>query len=602
MAFNDYFHDEMDFLVELGGEFVKENGKLEPFLSPTDPDPDVRRLLEGFAFLTGRLRQKLDDEFPELTHSLMRVLWPHYLRPIPCMSILEFTPIAGAITERQTIRRGRKVEGRPVGDPPVKPCFRTCFDVDVLPITLTAAEYRAAGSGGVLDVALAPLPGVALDQCGIERLRLHLHSDRDSPVGAILYLWLCRHLAAIDITLVFSDGTKKTIQHPPDALQAAGFGDAEALLPYPDNAFSGYRLLQEYFSLPEKFLFVDLDGLGFLAGMPWTEQLILSFRFARPLDEHIRVRRENVRLHCTPIINLFEHDADPLRLDHRQTEYRVRPHSDQPRFFEVYSVDRVRGALQGLGRDRVFTEFESFRHAEQGAGLAEDDAETVGYYRLRLTPSVVGRGVEHYISFVTEAAVVGMPPTETISLELTCTNRNLPELLRVGEIALASDDSPEFATFRNIGKVSPSMAPPLDARLHWQLVSNMALNYISLLNVDALREILATYDFRAYTDQQARRASAARLKGIERVSVAPVIRLKGGLPIRGLSTTMELRESSFGGQGVAGEAGMYLFASVINEFLGLYASVNSFHELKVQGTERKEEYRWPRRDGLLPLL
>ncbi|MDU3889721.1 MAG: type VI secretion system baseplate subunit TssF, partial [Serratia liquefaciens] len=42
---------------------------------------DVERLLEGFAFLTGRLRQKLDDELPELSHSLMHLLWPNYMRP-----------------------------------------------------------------------------------------------------------------------------------------------------------------------------------------------------------------------------------------------------------------------------------------------------------------------------------------------------------------------------------------------------------------------------------------------------------------------------------------------------------------------------------------
>jgi type VI secretion system protein ImpG len=596
MSFNDYFQDEMDYLVELGGEFVKENAKLEPFLSPTDPDPDVRRLLEGFAFLTGRLRQKLDDEFPELSHSLMRVLWPHYLRPVPCMSILEFTPIPGAVTERQLVEKGRRVEGRPLGEPAIRCQFRTCFDVEILPITLTGVEYRNAGSGGVLELALAPLPGVALEQAAMQRLRLYLHADRESSVGSVLYLWLRRYLDEIEISARVAGEKPRVFRHPTERLVAAGLGDDEALLPYPPNAFSGYRLLQEYFSLPQKFHFMDLEGLGFLAEIPWIEELRLSFRFSRPIDEHVRIRAEHVRLHCTPIVNLFPHEADPLRLEHRQTEYRVRPHSDEPRFFEVYSVDQVTGAVQGTGRSHRFTEFESFQHEH------EWEEEMAGYYRLRLEPTVVGRGVETYISFATEGGQAGVPPVETVSLELTCTNRNLPELLRVGEIDGATDDSPEFTRFRNIAKVSPSLAPPLDARLHWRLVSNMALNYMSLLNVDALREILSTYDFRAYVDEQAKRGSEARLRGIERVTVEPMVRLKRGLPVRGLRTTMELRERAFGGQGIFGEAGMFLFATVLNEFLGLYASVNSFHELQVLGTERKEIYRWPRRDGLLPLL
>jgi type VI secretion system protein ImpG len=415
-------------------------------------------------------------------------------------------------------------------------------------------------------------------------------------VGSVLYLWLRRYLDEIEIRAHVADEKPRVFKHPVDQLQAVGFADDEALLPYPSNAFSGYRLLQEYFSLPEKFHFMDLHGLGFLSEIPWIERLTLSFRFSRPIDEHVRVRAEHVRLHCTPIVNLFPHEADPLRLEHRQTEYRVRPHCDEPRFFEVFSVDEVAGAVQGTGRSHRFTEFESFQHEHEW----EDDM--AGYYRLRLAPTVVGRGVETYISFATEGGRSGVPPVETVSLELTCTNRNLPELLRVGEIDGSTDDSPEFTRFRNISKVSPSLAPPLDARLHWRLVSNMALHYMSLLNVDALREILATYDFRAYVDEQAKRASEARLRGIERVTVEPMIRLKRGLPVRGLRTTMELRERSFGGQGIFGESGMFLFATVLNEFLGLYASVNSFHELQVLGTERKEIYRWPRGDGLLPLL
>jgi type VI secretion system VasI/ImpG family protein len=290
---------------------------------------------------------------------------------------------------------------------------------------------------------------------------------------------------------------------PPSACSPVGLDAESGLLPYPANAFSGYRLLQEYFALPEKFHFFDLVGLEFLAEVPWVDRLQISFRFSRPIEDYLRVRAEHVRLHCTPIVNLFPQDGDPVRLAHRQNEYRVRPHSQEPRFFEVFSVDRVSGAIQGTGRNHQFTEFESFQHEHDW------DDEMAGYYRLRLASTVVGRGVETYISFVTEGGNVGMPPMETVSLELTCTNRNLPELLRVGEIDRHSDDSPEFTKFRNIAKVSPSLAPPLDARLHWRLVSNMALNYMSLLNVDALREILATYDFRTYVG----RAGQARLGG-----------------------------------------------------------------------------------------
>jgi len=609
MSFNDYFQDELDYLRDLGGEFVKENPKLEPFLSPTDPDPDVRRLMEGFAFLTGRLRQKLDDEFPELAHSLMRVLWPHYLRPVPCMSILEFSPIPAALTECKTIKAGLnqgqltpdglQVEGPPLEGAPVKCRFRTCYDVDVAPIDLSAVEYRQAGSGGVLELVIVPLPGVTLERAGLERLRLYLHSEGESAVGTVLYLWLRHYLTEIEITAVQGDGKTKVFKCDPRQLQPAGFGADEALLPYPANVFSGYRLLQEYFSLPEKFHFLDLVDLGFIKEVPWIERLVIRFACSRPLDDHIRVRREHVRIHCTPIVNLFRHDGDPIRCEHRQTEYRVRPHTDQPRFFEVYSVDRVRGNRQGRDGDRTLMEFESFAH---GPTANPRDAARVGGYRLRLKPAVVGRGTETYIAFLNSAAAADSAVQEVISLELSCTNRDLPERLRVGQINCPGDGSPEFVTFRNICRVSPALAPPLDSRLHWRLISNMALNHYSLSNVNALRAILETYDFRAGLDEQARQAAARRMQGIVGVQDEPAMRLIKGLPVRGRRLTLTLRESSFGGPGQAGEAGMYLFASVLNEFFSLYASINSFHQLKVKGADRNGEYQWERRGGSLTLL
>lgn len=602
MNFSDYFQAELDYLRDLGAEFIKENPKLEPFLAPNDPDPDVKRLMEGFAFLTGRLRQKLDDEFPELTHSLMRVLWPHYLRPVPCMSVLEFRPVLGALTDRKLIPAGTEVDGRPLGDPPVRCHFRTSYDVELRPIAMPSVEYRNAGSGGMLELGIVPVAGANIERIGMDSVRLYLHGDRESAVGSVLYLWLCRYLAEIEVCVVLGDGKQVVRPHPVAALRPLGFGPDQTLLPWPENAFGGYRLLQEYFSLVEKFHFFDLDGLEFLRDLEWIERVNLRFRFTKPLDESVRVRAEHVRLHCTPIVNLFKLDGDPIRLDRRQIEYRVRPHSDAPRFHEVFSVDGVRGTLQGTSKVRRFVEFESFAHVHSEARGDDEDSETVGWYRLRLAPTVVGRGVETYLAFVDSAGSHHSPPMEVVSLELTCTNRNLPELLRLGDVDLGGSNAPEYAKFSNIVKPSPALAPPLDARLHWRLISNMALNRYSLTNVAALREILATYDFRALLDEQARRESAARIDGIVSIVADDALRLKRGLPVRGRRIQLELRERSFGGAGARGEAGMFLFATVLNEFFSLYASANSFHELHVRGAERREEYAWPRRDGLQPLL
>src|SRR5436305_1028883 len=49
---------------------------------------------------------------------------------------------------------------------------------------------------------------------------------------------------------------------PRRTLEPVGFEDDHALLPVTLRGFAGYRLLQEYFALPQRFLFFDLRGVG----------------------------------------------------------------------------------------------------------------------------------------------------------------------------------------------------------------------------------------------------------------------------------------------------------------------------------------------------
>lgn len=87
-----YFREELDYLRQLSKLLATEKPHLARFLAEKDADPDIERLLEGVAFLTGNLRQKIEDEFPELTHGLIKMLWPNYLRPVPAMTLIEYTP------------------------------------------------------------------------------------------------------------------------------------------------------------------------------------------------------------------------------------------------------------------------------------------------------------------------------------------------------------------------------------------------------------------------------------------------------------------------------------------------------------------------------
>jgi type VI secretion system protein ImpG len=581
MTFNTYYQDELTFLRDLGREFAEANPSLAPFLAERSSDPDVERLLEGFAFLTGRIRQRLDDDLPELTHGILSLIYPNFLQPVPATTIMEFTPLANVVTAPRRVDAGVEIDSVPVDGTACR--FRTAAPVDVLPLRVADAETVRRGATTDLRVHFKLLSGANAAELGNRPLRLHFHGDL--ATGRSLYLWSLHYLEGVTLEL---DGGR-SLRFGPEIVRAAGFDADEALLPFPTNAFQGYRILQEYFTLPERFLFVDIARVLRAVARAQPGGFALVFHYSRPLDEQVRPRAENVRLHCVPAINLFTADADPVRVDHAKTQYRVRPASREPSHAEVVTVDRVEGWSRGSARRRSYHRFESFAFDTAGADT--------GFYRVRLQPSLLETGVESYIAFVDRADRSMVPECETVSLGLTCCNRHLPAKLRAGDIHVPTGTSPEFVTYRNLAKPAPAAAPPLDKGLMWLLISNLSLNYVSLGDVDALRVVLSAYNFRAFHDRQAEREQRLRLEGIVETRASTVDRLHRGMPVRGLRTELTLRESKF-----AGEGEMYLFATVLNQFFSLYASINAFHQLVVRGADMGEIYEWPPTTGQQPIL
>ncbi|MDU9028174.1 type VI secretion system baseplate subunit TssF [Pseudomonas mediterranea] len=594
MSFNHYYQSELTALRQLGRRFAERNPALAPFLGQAGRDPDVERLLEGFAFLTGRLRQKLDDELPELSHSLMQLLWPNYMRPLPAFSILQFDPL-GRSGPPLRVERDTPVESKPVQG--VRCRFRTCYPTEVLPLTLTGLNYSVKGDGSLLNLRLEMQGDGHLGELQLSRLRLHFAGER--YISQMLYLSLLRNLEGIELIpldsagqpVISASGTPMTFGIPASRVQPVGFAEEEALVPYPLNTFRGYRYLQEYFAFQDKFLFVDVTGLNVLDALPPTvlEQihgLDLRFDISKNSIQRLRPTLDNVKLYCTPIVNLFKHDAEPIRLDGKQDEYLLLPASYDREHCGVYSVQSVTGWNPGGLGYRTYVPFESFEHD------SSVDVQDRPYYSVRQRSSPLHDGLDTCLGFGTR----DIQPHETLSIELTCTNQNLPRRLKLGDIDQPGEKSPQSLGFRNISPVTSSFAPPLNQDFLWKLISNMSLNYLSLADVNALKVILETYDFPRYYDEQAERTSKCLLDGLKSIRHRPVDRLHRGLPVRGLRTELTIDP-----QGYLGEGDLFVFASVLNEFFALYASLNSYHELRVNSTQG-EVYQWTPRMGQQPLL
>jgi type VI secretion system protein ImpG len=578
--YNEYYQDELFFLREMGKEFSESHPMLAHFLLEAGSDPDVERLLEGFAFLTGRIRQKLDDELPELTHTMMGMICPHYLRPIPAMSIVEFEPQRTLRGKYLIPRTKTELESSPVGNTRCR--FRTCYDVELLPIGLEDVVLE----GQQLKITFRILNGVQFSTLGLDKIRFNLHGD--PTIQYELYNMFCRNIQKVLVRS--SNGSDQEIILDKANVKPVGFDESEGMLPYPPNSFLGYRVIQEYFAFPDKFLFIDVTGLENTSKLGIQDTFDIVFQLSRRPNENVRITKDNIHLNCTPVINLFSRSSEPIRVDNERTEYRLRPEGPNSNHYEVYSVDKVFGMIPGTAQQYEYKAFYSFTHSLSERGNI--------YYQTRLRDSVTSENsTETYVSFINADQSVAVPTTEIISSELTCINRQLTEQLRLGDIKIPTSNSPEVARFRNITNVTPTIYSPIGGSLHWKLISHLTLNRLSITSKEALQGILSLYNFQALVDRGIGSENERRINSISNVQGVQKDRLYRGTPIRGMEIQLDMQENNF-----INDGDMYLFCCMLNEFLALYSNINSFSQLTVRSVNRGEVQTWPMRIGKQTIL
>lgn len=576
--FNRYFQQELSFLRELGAEYSEAHPAVAPMLSGPSSDPDVERLLEGVAFLTAQIREKLDDEFPEIIHELIQLVWPHYLRPIPSCSIICFTP-KPALKQPLKVKAGVQVASVPV-EGTVCP-FQTCYDTEIHPLILRETDYiDPAGKPAAIRARLE-LKGLPL--AGWQPGSLRFYCGGGYTDASANYLLFRKYIDRVVIRT--TDGQVLKILDATH-IEPVGFDSSQNVIPYPSHSFSAYRVLQEYFVFPQKFLFFDLTGLDnwMLPGAEGGFEIFFELKTTAPTVP--RITRESLRLFATPVINLFPFEADPIRVDHRQSEYLVRPASSNVNHYQVYSVEEVVGRVQGTANEHLYKHFNCFSTKERNSRV----------YQLSLKNSPVRPGADSYLQ-ISYPADAGLPVMETLSLDLVCTNGDLPESLRVGDISQATSSSPEFASFTNIMQPTLGVYPPLGRHMLWRLLAHLNLNYVSLASSENLKALLDIYLFPDTRDRSGLLANRKRVNGIESVSAEPSNRLVSGVILRGQDITVKARSDHF-----AGDGDFYLFGCVLDEFFGLYSSLNAYSRFILKDGFKGEEYQWPPRTGEQPLI
>jgi type VI secretion system protein ImpG len=597
-----YYNQELLYLTKLGAEFAERHpaaaGRLRVSGDSVE-DPHVSRLMQGVAFLNARIRRKLDDEFPELTDALLGQLYPHYLAPIPSMSIVSFA-VQKDLAESRAVRAGCELETEAIGGETCR--FRTSQDVQLWPVELESASLTGRpligpasprGCVAVLRLSLRCLaPEMTIDQLAPDSLRFFLRG----PSAEAMRLYELIFNDAAVVAVAASGADPQPLLLDARAIRPVGFSAHEGILPYPPRSPLGYRLLTEYFTFPEKFLFFELAGLGARLRQLKSRTFEIYLYLTRSVSELERnISATSFALHCVPVVNLFKHRAEAIPLTHTRVEYPVVPDSRRPAALEVYSIDSV-AVSRRSGEIDQYTPFFGRTHA--GARSRESRF----WHATRRPAADRDNGSEVCLSFVDLQGAPAQADDQVVSVETTCFNRDLPSKLPFGggrPHLRFVQAVPGISAVLCLTPPTSTIRQPVRKEGAWRLISHLSLNHLSLLNqpdgAEALREILRLYDFRDAPETRAMIESVLKIRATRGTARAPDPAM--GALCRGLDIGIEFDEQRASGTGV------FLLASVLERFVAHYASINSFTRLTATVEGRAGVLRtWPPRAGDLALL
>jgi type VI secretion system protein ImpG len=594
-----YYERELTYIRAMAAEFARTYPKIAGrlLLEPDRcEDPHTERLIEAFAFISGRIHKKIDDDFPQITESLFNILYPHYINPIPSMSVVKFEPIRQNVPENgYRIASRTKLYSKPVRGAPCQ--FITTQPVMLWPIEVVSAGLRdpldiTSGATQAIFIELKTFNNLKFPQLGWETLRFFLNGPSQHVFH--LYELLLNNVAEIIYESVDSQGKSRAVTIGPDHIKPVGFDPNERMLPYPQRSFPGYSLLFEYFCFAEKFLFFDLCGLKKVLQIAPTDTLRIWLNLKRSAKTNLVVDKDTFLLNASPAVNLFKRIAEPIRVEQRKTEYQVVADVRRPHATEVFSVDQVKATSMGSpGKEIEYKPFYSIRHHLE----KEDTREHLAFWHLQRQAShssEVG-GTEVFLAFTGPDFKPLDPGVEILTVHTTCSNRDLPARLPFGDPAGDFDMEVEapVAHINCLIKPTPTRRPFLGGELQWRLVSHLSLNYMSLVQggETALKEILKLYDF----DNSP--STRQQIDGIVSLSSQHVTKRIGQTFGRGVQVTVDFDEDKFVG------AGLYLFASILERFLAQYVSVNSFSQMVAKTIQQKEIIKkWTPRSGNQALL
>ncbi|WP_044174184.1 type VI secretion system baseplate subunit TssF [Metakosakonia massiliensis] len=615
----EYYNRELAWLREMGQEFAGRYPKVAGRLGMHGmdvADPYVERLMEGFAFLTSRVQLKMDAEFPRFSQRLLEMIAPNYLAPTPSMAIAELQPDAakGDLSRGFVVPRGTTMDSQALKKNGVTCSYTTAHDVTLLPLKISMVDL-----GGV--PADLPLQRIGLGQSGaVSALRIRIACDGPVKLSHLDFDRLAFFLSGPDmqalqlLELLMAHQTGIVAMIPggaplvlaEDALRQEGFEADQALLPDDLRNFDGYRLLQEYFAFPSRFLFFSLQGLRPLlagSGDATAFDIIVLLDKADGQLERV-VDKSHLALHCTPVVNLFPKVAERQKLRDSQHEYHLVVDNIRPLDYEIYAVNKIHASVDGQRDEQEFRPF--------WRSLSQDNGNYGAYFSLRREQRALSEhaqrygtrtgyiGSEVFASLVDAQHAPWREDLRYITAEVLCTSRDLPLMLQQEPGQFVLPDSLPVKHPRLRKGPTPPRPALAEGMSTWQLVSQLQMNYLSLMDGDkeqgamALRQLLGLYT------RLADAPVARQIDGVRRCILEPVHRrVPEPGPIvfaRGVSINLTVDEQAFSG------SSPWLFGSVLERVFARLVAMNSFTEFTLNSQQRGEVGYWPPRMGKRALI
>ena len=567
----EYFAAELRLLREGVQEFAERYPEQAGALNlntAQDRDPYIERLLEGVAYLTAQIRQRVDDDIPDVCETLLQQLAPQFLQHFPSATILQFQPKSGQLQQPYVVPKNSSVMSKPIGEPNKKvSCeFRTIRDVKINPIHVADVDVSQLSTGGSLIKIKIQFDTVGQrNKLDLRALCFYLHGEM--TLALQMYHALMGGVSKVQITFPEQPKLMPIIMGGQECVRAMPFSAENTLVPNHQNTVLGLQVVQEYFNFREKLLFVVLHGLEAVDFPVTCQQFDINIQTKMVFSKEQIITKDNFQLHCVPAINLFTSSAEPIQYSLRQNEYPLVIDINQSHAQVLYRVDQVTGIEHNTGKRHEYNAMTSFLHRQQ----------PTDYFHTQQR----NRGALYPTTFIM-LSNKNSHKEQTLSCAITASNGHYPRrYLTENSVTEIKQDLPNFLGVKNLVRPSAMLLPVERENYRWQLLSHLSLSYQSFAELDNFKELLSSYNWTARQDNE------HRIAGIQTIELRMLRKIYQGILFNGMQFVLTLQEECY-----LSSSDLYLFGAILHQFFCMTVGLNVFVETRVICHPSQQEFKW----------